>query len=361
MHLSKSILVIVGACYALSRNFVVAVAGNCVGCARPPQSTGASLYRVRVPGISLDPQTSPNSVFTAPIGYVGGNSRYSIFCGTQNTQVQTSLEDAVDLVAGFIERYFAPWHYQMRIIPFEPLSQIFPADGEFHHVLLPLNFFARAVSVRISVPGFGGTAARSIVCATPTMSADYGFTSSYYDICNQDPTMVAFHPAGTATLMLCPSFFNLPTRFQGNHCPTWNRFLQSFYHSYEPLTVEYQTYTLLRGFLGVGLGAQESIFVGPSPRVPNWNELIALPLEQKLNSPALYQLYVALLEQHCRLSPPPPQNDFNNYIWSLARFYLGKLNTETDTAVRGVVEEMINNIAGPSTDEVGESSSSPAS
>ncbi|MCJ1383880.1 hypothetical protein MMC17_006994 [Xylographa soralifera] len=79
-----------------------------------------------------------------------------------------------------------------------------------------------------------------------------------------------------------------------------------------------------------------------------------------MTSSALYQLYIALIEQQCRLSPPPAQDDLNDYIRSLVEFYLEKQNAEAEAAVREVVEEMIDNVAGPSTHEVGESSSGAA-
>ncbi|MCJ1420111.1 hypothetical protein MMC32_006468 [Xylographa parallela] len=78
-------------------------------------------------------------------------------------------------------------------------------------------------------------------------------------------------------------------------------------------------------------------------------------MDEKKKSSALYQLYVALLNQQCRLSPQPPQDDLNQYIRSLAEYYLGKQNAQIKAAVEEVVEEMINNIAGPPTHEVGES------
>ncbi|MCJ1432044.1 hypothetical protein MMC27_001400 [Xylographa pallens] len=344
MHLVSLILIFVGAYHSLSRHFVEAVSGNCVSCFRP--STGN--------------ENTPDQprVFRGPRAYAGKYAKYGIYCGAQNTQVQTSLNAALNIASQVLDDFWSPFHWRVRPARFGPLEQIFPTGEGFQSILLPLNLFVRGTSIRVRVQGaLSGLSPRSVVCATPTMLNDYDIESSFYNVCTENPTIVAYHPAHSATVMLCPSFFNLPVHVRGRQCPAWNRFLQTFYTPYEPLTVEYQTYTLIRGFLDVSFGIEENIVVSPSPRVPNWNELVSYSLDEKKRTSALYQLYVALLDQQCRLSPQPPQNDLNQYIRSLAEYYLGKQNAQINAAVEEVVEEMINNVAGPSAYETKESSS----
>ena len=280
MHLINLVLVFVVAYHSLSRHFVEAVSGNCVSCLGPSTSNENTPGQPRV--------------FRAPRVYAGKYNKYGIYCGAQNTQVQTSLNAALNIASQVLDDYWSPSHWRVRPATFGPLEQIFPSGEGFQSILFPLNLFVRGTSIRVSVQGaLSGLSPRSVVCATPTMLHDYDIESSFYDVCADDPTLVAYHPAHSASVILCPSFFNLPVRVRGRQCPAWNRFLQTFYTSYEPLTLEYQTYTLIRGFLDVSFNIEENIVVSPSPRVANWNELISLSMDEKKKSSALYQLYVA--------------------------------------------------------------------
>ncbi|MCJ1397757.1 hypothetical protein MMC11_000953 [Xylographa trunciseda] len=104
------------------------------------------------------------------------------------------------------------------------------------------------------------------------------------------------------------------------------------------------------------------IYVSPSPHVPNWNEPLQRPLAQKEKSSALYQLYVAMFDQECALSPLHAKDEFNDYIRSLAEFYLEKLYAQ-GAAAAGVAlmpAEEVNDpgdVAGPSNWQAGESGS----
>ncbi|MCJ1414054.1 hypothetical protein MMC32_000379 [Xylographa parallela] len=249
--------------------------------------------------------------------------------------------------------------------PFTRLDAIFPFGngiGDFAALLEVLSTFQSGSSVNVAIPRYGNIVSpRVAVCATPTMLQDYGIARDYYDVCLKDPHIVAYHPANSAALMLCPSFFGLGVHVQGSQCPTWNRFFQTFYNSYERLTVEYQSYTILRGFIDVKLGIEEEIYVGPSPSVPNWNELLLLPPAQKERSSALYQLYVAMFDQECAPSPLPDQDSFNQYLWHLCRYYLGLQMNQREAvanAAQIAAEEVdeLDDVAGPSNWEVGESS-----
>ena len=297
MRLLNWILIFVGAYYNLSRHFVLAVFGNCFGCLRPPRSSpiDAANLLVMSGGLSVNSQNVFNDMSRAPIVYAGRHHRYGIYCGAQNLQVQASLNDAINVAGTLLKDYQYPYFIPLETGPFLPIEQIFPIrPGDFSSILLPLTSFVLGMYVQRMIRGVPtGLSRRSVVCATPTMLEDYGIASSYHDVCRQDPTIVAYHPALTATLMLCPSFFRLPVRVHERQCPKWNRFLQTFYMSYEPPTVEYQTYTLIRGFLDVASDKEENIVVSPNPRVPNWNELNSLPLYRKKSSSALYQLYIA--------------------------------------------------------------------
>ncbi|MCJ1293460.1 hypothetical protein MMC34_005015 [Xylographa carneopallida] len=372
------LLISLGAYLSLSRHFAVAVFGNCIGCLRPSTSDEAPPNLFASGGVSVVAQNAYNAQSRAPRAFVGRNRVYGIYCGTRNTQIVGPLNAAINLVARILDDYWSPVYYPVRWAPFASVVQIFPIGPQFSAVIVPLNLFVRGMSIQVSIPGYPtGMTPRSVVCATPTMLNDYGIANSYYDICRQDPTIVAFHPARTATLMLCPSFFALPVHVEGRHCPKWNRFFQLFDKPYEPRTVEYQTYTLLRGFLDVTFDREENIVVSPNPGVPNWNELNALPPNRKRQTSALYQLYIAcesiqiqdlpvlllsptVLDQKCPLSPQPPQDAFNQYIASLAKYYLGKLDAQNEAAVGEVMEEILNNVAGPSEYEVGEFSSAAA-
>ena len=226
-----------------------------------------------------------------------GNSPYIIFCGAQNAKVQVALGSATMTVSSILNTYLDIHAAGASTAPFTRLDAIFPFGngiGDFAALLEVLSTFQSGSSVNVAIPRYGNIVSpRVAVCATPTMLQDYGIARDYYDVCLKDPHIVAYHPANSAALMLCPSFFGLGVHVQGSQCPTWNRFFQTFYNSYERLTVEYQSYTILRGFVDVKLGIEEEIYVGPSPSVPNWNELLLLPPAQKERSSALYQLYVA--------------------------------------------------------------------
>jgi len=126
--------------------------------------------------------------------------------------------------------------------------------------------------------------------------------------------------------------------------------------------VEFQSYTIIRGFLGIDLKTSEEIHVSPSPSVPNWNELLLLPEAQKEKSSALLQLLI-VFEQHCAPSPLPADDDlFYQYIVHLAKFYLRKLKGQEAAAADAeqIATEEVGeprSAAGPSIWEVGESSS----
>ncbi|MCJ1401330.1 hypothetical protein MMC11_004542 [Xylographa trunciseda] len=343
----------------------MAVPGNCLGCTKLPTNDESTPYQPIFAGLLGNLQKSYRS--PAPRAFAGANRRYYIYCGTQNTQVQSSLNTAINIARSLFRDYWFLDSSRAKIALFERLEQIFSPvgteDGEdaIFEILYNLYLFHYGASIRIPVSEtLHKFLRRSIVCATPTMFNDYGIASSYYDVCEQDPTIVAYHPTHSSALMLCPGFFRLPIHVNGRQCPTWNRFLQTFYTTYEAPTVEYQTYILFRGFLDASFDIEENIVVSPNPRVPNWNELILLPQDQKTKSSALFQLYVALLEQECRLAPRPVQDHFNQYIVSLVGHYLGKQKTQAEAAAQEV-EELKSNTGELSTYEVRESSSGVAS
>ncbi|MCJ1383667.1 hypothetical protein MMC17_006781 [Xylographa soralifera] len=294
-----------------------------------------------------------------------GDSPYSIFCGVQNARVQVALGAATVSVGAILNAYLDIHAAGASTAPFTDLDAIFPFGngvGDFTAVLEELSTFQGGSHINVPLGESGHIVSQRVaVCATPTMLEDYGIASAYYDVCLRHYLIVAYHPANSAALMLCPSFFRLAVHVQGSQCPTWNRFFQNFHHSYERRTVEYQSYTILRGFIDVKLGIEEEIYVSPSPSVPNWNELLLLPREQKERSSALYQLYVAMFEQECAPSPLPDQDSFHQYLLSLSRYYLGRQTDQGEEVANAgqIAAEEVgepSDAAGPSNWQVGESS-----
>ena len=226
-----------------------------------------------------------------------GDSPYTIFCGVRNARVQAALGSATMVVSSILNAYLEIHAQGASTERFTRLNAIIPFGngvGDFAALLDVLSTFQSGSMINIALPGSRNTVSpRVAVCATPTMLQDYGIASAYYDVCLKDPLIAAYHPANSAALMLCPTFFKLAAEVRGDQCPVWNRFFQTFYYAYERMTVEYQSYTILRGFIDVKLGNEEAIYVSPSPNVPNWNELLLLPKAEKDKSSALYQLYVA--------------------------------------------------------------------
>ena len=264
-------------------------------------SVGAARSRIFA-GLFGDAQGISRHAYHAPVVTSrhqnrDGDSPYTIFCGAQNVQVQAAIGAATMIVSSILDTYLDVHAHGASPAPFTRLDVMFPFGngiGDIAPLLDTLSTFQSGLMIQVPLPGSGSMVSpRVAVCASPTMLQDYGIANAYYDVCRNDPLIAAYHPANSAALMLCPKFFSLPARVQGRNCPVWNRFFQTFYYSYERLTVEYQSYTVLRGFIDVKLGTDEAIYVSPSPNVPNWNELLLLSNAEKDRSSALYQLYAA--------------------------------------------------------------------
>ncbi|MCJ1282941.1 hypothetical protein MMC26_002267 [Xylographa opegraphella] len=294
-----------------------------------------------------------------------GDSPYHILCGTRNAQVQMALGAATMVASSILNTYLDIHAHGASAAPFTRLDAILPFGngiGDVAALLDILSTFQSGSIINVPLATSGSIMSpRVAVCATSTMLQDYGVASEYYDVCQKDPLIAAYHPANSAALILCPSFFELAVHNEGSQCPIWNRFFQTFYYAYERRTVEYRSYTILRGFISVKLGTEETIYVSPSPRLPNWNELLLLPQAEKERSSALYQLYVAMFEQKCDPSPVPDQDSFNQYTWHLFRYYLGVQNAQGEPVIDVVqmaAEQLLepSDEAGPSNLEGGETS-----
>lgn len=310
--------------YALGSCPVIATPGQCLSCLKPTpdvplavleQPANAARPQVQLQAFTSSSPLTPASpvlqaygltsethqvlsgVIMGPIIKTRGAQAaedYTIYCGLRNGQVKMAMDAAFQSVIDILP---PGMRSPVGLQKYANLERFFPTEFEVDYatVLFPLSGFkyGRPILVQVDSDGAWLPSHRAIVCATKHMQAQYSVSNSYYDTCTQDPTIVAFNPRLSSAVILCPSFFKLPTHVQGNSCPKWNRALDTFDPSYQPSAVEYQSYTLIRGFLDALFRTPQNIVVAPNPQVKNYNTLMSQTLTQKLRSSAFYQLFLA--------------------------------------------------------------------
>lgn len=273
--------------YVLARHPVVILAGNCISCSNPTIDSFGDY------GLEMGNAVGGQAPSLAPLMRPRRDREVFVYCGgPENAQVKEALDAAIRSVSNLERGYIGRVPQDERLRNFAKLRSLFPTDNPFslRESLSYLGLFLEMQRIRTEK---GESLPLLIVCANPAMQAQYGFASRYSNVCAEDRTIVAYHPPGSATLMLCPCFFNLPTYVTRSFCPSWNPVTGTFSPSYRASTVEYQHYTLIRGYLNAKFHKSESIVIAPSPNVPNWNTLMGESLRVKLRSWPFLQFFVA--------------------------------------------------------------------